>query len=140
MDVTVRGAQQLAALSKRCKAAGEQGKGFRKEMLKGIQRSTKAPKAEATRVAGSELPQRGGLAAEVARAKLSTRTRSTGKNVGVQIIAKGRYIRSTDRGVIRKTQRVPEGWFTETLQNAAPAVRKEILAAMDTVARQITRG
>jgi len=139
MDVRIRGAEQLAALSKRCKAAGEQGKGFRKEVLRGIQRSTKAPKAETTRVAGSELPQRGGLAAEVARAKLSTRTRSTGKNVGVQIIAKGKYIRSTDRGFIRGTQRVPEGWFTETMQNAAPSVRKEIIDAMESVARQIAR-
>lgn len=140
MDVTVRGAEQLADLSKRLKSAGESGKGLRKAVLKSIQQSSKEPKVTAKRTAATELPQRGGLAAEVARAKLSTRTRSTGKNVGVQIIAKGKYIRSTDRGFIRGSQPVSPGWFTETLQNAAPAVRKEIIDAMEHVARQITRG
>jgi len=140
VELRILGAHQLADLSKRLRAEGEAGKGFRRDLYRGIQRSTKEPKAQTVRVAATTLPRRGGLAAEVAKAKLSTRTRGGGKNVGVQIVAKGRYIRSTDRGFIRGTQPVAPGWFTETLQDSAPAVRREILDAMRDVANRIARG
>ena len=139
MQLEIRGAHQLGALSKAMRSAGEGGKGLRRDLYRGIQRSTKGPKAAAKQTAATELPQRGGLAAEVARAKVTTRTRGGGRNVGVRIEAKGKYVRTTDRGVIRKTQRVPEGWFTETLQNAAPAVRRDILQAMESTADAIRR-
>ena len=139
MQVEIRGAHQLGALSKALRSAGDGGKGLRRDLYRGIQRSTKEPKAAATRTAASELPQRGGLAAEVARAKVSTRTRGGGRNVGVRIEAKGKYLRSTDRGLIRKTQRVPAGWFTQTMQESAPGVRREIQQAMQSTADAIRR-
>ena len=150
MDLRIRGAEQLGDLSKRLRAAGEDGKGLRRELLKGIQRATKPLKADAKRAAGSKLPQSGGLAAEVARAKFTTRTRTGGRNVGVTILAKGDVVRSSDRGRIRHpvfgnrsawvTQDVTPGWFTETMQDSAPKVRGEILEAMQDVARRIARG
>lgn len=149
MDVRIRGAQQLGDLSKRLRAAGEDGKGLRRELYRGIQRASKPLRAEAQQAARRELPQRGGLAAEVGRAKFSTRTRA-GRNPGVSIQAKGEAVRSTDRGFIRHpvfgnrevwvTQQVPPGWFTETMQAGAPRVRREILEAMENVAQQIARG
>lgn len=138
MELRIRGAEQLASMSKALRSAGD-GKGLRKEMYKGFQRATKDAKSKPPQVAATELPHRGGLAAEVAKAKLSTRTRGGGKSVGIQIVAKGKYLRQTDRGVIRNSQRVPSGWFTETLQRAAPAVRKEVIEAMEQVAREIAR-
>jgi len=71
----------------------------------------------------------------------------------VTIQAKGDAVRSTDRGTIRHpvfqqpgrpvvwvTQSVTPGWFTDTMQSGAPVVRKELLEAMENVARQIARG
>jgi len=139
VQLEIRGAHQLGALSKAMRSAGEGGKGLRRDLYRGIQRSTKEPKAAAKQTAATELPQRGGLAAEVARAKVTTRTRGGGRNVGVRVEAKGKYVRTTDRGLIRGIQPVTPGWFTETLQDAAPDVRREILQAMESTADAIRR-
>lgn len=148
MNLEIRGANQLADLSKRLKAAGEDGKGLRRELYRGIQRSTKPLKADA-RANTSRLPQSGGLAALIAKGKLTTKTRAGGANVGVRIVAKGTAVRSTDKGLVRHrvfgrdvwvTQPVPPGWFTDAMQAGAPQVRREVLDAMQTVARKIARG
>lgn len=148
MQVEIRGAHQLADLSKRFKAAGEDGKGLRKEMLKSIQRSTKPLKADARRNT-DRLPQSGGLGALIAKGKLQTKTRSGGKNVGVKIVAKGTAVKSTDKGTVRHRvfgrdvwvmQPVTPGWFTDAMEAGAPKVRREVLDAMNTVARKIARG
>jgi hypothetical protein len=150
MELRISGADQLGNLSKRLRAAGEDGKGLRKELYRGIQRTTKPLKADARQAATQQLPSRGGLAAQVAKSKLSTRTRGGGRNVGVRIVANGDAARSTDRGVVAHPvfgnrgvwvrQVVLPGWFTDTMRAGAPAVRKELLQAMSIVARQVTRG
>jgi hypothetical protein len=38
------------------------------------------------------------------------------------------------------TTRVTPGWFTKSMQDSAPKVRREILEAMNDVARRIARG
>jgi len=148
MDVRVRGAEQLGDLSKRLRAAGDQGKGLRRELYRGINRATKPLKADAQKAAADRLPQSGGLAGIVAKSKFSTRTR-TGRNPSVSIQAKGTAAQATDKGIIRHrvfgrdvwvTQQVPPGWFTETMQAGAPHVRRELLEAMENVVRQIARG
>lgn len=150
VDVRITGADQLGDLGKRLRSAGEDGKGLRKELYRGINRATKPAKADAKAAAARELPQRGGLARLVASSRFSTRTRTGGRNVGVSIVAKGTAVRTTDRGFLRHpvfgnrevwvTQRVDPGWFTETLQKSAPKVRREVLDAMRDVAEQIARG
>jgi len=149
VEVTVRGANQLADLAKRLRAEGDAGKGLKRELVKGITRATKPMRAEAKREAKTRLPKSGGLAAIVGRSSITTKTR-TGRDPGVTILAKGVAARSTDRGFVKHpvfgnreawvTQAVAPGWFTDTMQNASPAVRREILEAMNTVARQIARG
>lgn len=146
MDLRIRGAEQLGDLAKQLRAAGDSGKGIRRELYAGINRATKPLKAEAKQAAASKLPKSGGLAAVVAKSKLSTRTRA-GRDPGVTITAKGVGM-TTDRGYVRHPvfntgawvrQSVPSGWFTETMRDAAPAVRKELLEAMDDVADKIRK-
>jgi hypothetical protein len=148
-SLQIRGAEQLGDLAKRLRAEGDRGKGLKRELVKGINASTKAPRAEAKRAAKSQLPQTGGLADLVARASLRTSVR-TGATPGVVVIAKGDAVRSTDRGWVRHpvfgntevwvNQVVTPGWFTKTMRKSAPKVRGEVADAMRVVARRIARG
>lgn len=140
MELQIRGAHQLADLSKRLKAAGDEGKALRKGLYKAIQVASLELKKAPPPVAARTLPRRGGYAGEVAKAKMSTRTRGAGKNVGVRITATGKYVRNADRGLIRGTQPVDPGWFTQTLTAGAPVVRIQIAHAMHAVARAVARG
>jgi hypothetical protein len=148
MDLQIRGAEDLGALAKRLRAAGESGKGLRKELYAGMNRATKPLRAEAQKRAATDLPQEGGLAALVSKRKGNTRI-LTGKNPRVSITFGGTAM-STDRGFVRHrvfgrgpwvTQSVEGGgWFTETMRAGAPTVRKELNEAIENVANQIRRG
>lgn len=147
MDVTVRGADDLAKVTRRLRAAGESGKGLKRELYAGLQRATKPLKADALQAAGQQLPQSGGLAAIVSKSKLSTRT-STGKNPAVRIVAKGTAV-TTDRGFVRHrvfgqgpwvVQAVRPGWFSQTIAAGADKVRKELVESMSDVADKIDGG
>ncbi len=151
MDVRITGAEQLAHLARELRRQGEAGKGLRKELYKGIQRSTKPLKVDAKASAAANLPQAGGLADLVAASKLSTRTRGGGKNVGVRIVVTGKKVHdvaATDRGRLRHpvfgrgkwvTQQIEPGWFTKPMEAGAGKVRRELLQAMERVARAIVR-
>lgn len=138
MEIGIRGAEQLGALAKALRAQGEAGKGLRQELYRGIQRATKPLKTDA-KAATSRLPQRGGLAAEVGKVKMTTKTRGGGQNVGVSIVGTGKYVRSTDRGYIRRVKRVDPGWFTETMTGGAPGVRVVVVDSMSRTADAIRR-
>lgn len=144
MELRIKGAEQLGDLARDLRAAGDSGKGLRRELYSGINRATKPLKAEAQKAAASRLPKSGGLAALVARSKFSTRTRA-GRDPGVTITVKGSGL-TTDRGYVMHPvfksgawvrQSVPGGWFSDTMRGAAPTVRKELLEAMDDVAAKI---
>lgn len=147
-DIRVTGAESLTEISKQLRAAGEQGKGLRRELLKAIQRGTKEAKSEVPESWGREMPQRGGLADRPL--KVTTKTRASGNNVGVRIVSASRDgydLRSIDQGRLRHPvfgnfgtwaeQRVPEGVVTRPLEESAPKVREEILRAIDDIARRI---
>jgi len=154
-DFGVRGAAQVERAAKSLKTQGEAGKGLRKEMLRTIQTTTKPLREGLKASARSTLPKRGGLAATVAGSGISTRTRTTGSKVGVRIVATGgkkvRDIQATDRGLLRHPvfgrwvkglppQQITPGWWSKPLAAFAPKVRKELLAAMERVNRDIARG
>ncbi len=151
MDLRITGAHQFGDLAKELRRQGESGKGLRKELYKSIQRSTRPLKADAKASAAATLPHRGGLADLVAASKLSTRTRGGGNRVGVRIVATGKKVRDVaamDRGRLRRptfghkpwvTQQVEPGWFTKPMEAGADKVRREILQAMEKVARLIAR-
>lgn len=148
MDLRIQGADQLGDLAKRLRAAGESGKGLKRELYRGLNRATKPLRAEAQQAAASKLPQSGGLAARVAKSKFTTKT-LTGRDPAVAIVAKGTAA-STDRGFVSHPvfgrpgsyvrQSVEGGWFTETMRDGAPAVRNELIDAMKAVADQIEGG
>src|SRR6266540_2194860 len=120
------GARQLEALAKRLKAAGA-GE-LRKELLRGIRESNKATIRKIRTNAASTLPQRGGLAAKVAKSKIATRTRTSGASVGVEIKGTDKSVNLSrlNEGKLRhpvfgnkkvwKKQSVKSGWFDDPIK------------------------
>jgi hypothetical protein len=139
--VDITGADQLVRLSKALKEAG--AKDLQRELSKAINTAMKPVKADLQRSAGS-LPNRGGLAARVAKTKYSTRRN---KN-GLKLVGKGDLsLYHLDQGQVRHRRKdggwtiqdIKPGWWTDVTDAAAPEVRKEILEAMDEVAKKIDR-
>lgn len=148
IDVKVNGAEELARLARDLKAAGD--KDLRKELFRSIQRSAGPAKEAARRSASENLPNENGLADEVAASRFSVRTR-TGRDPSVRITGTGRAnekgkehdLNALDRGRIRHplygnrghwyTQQVKPGWFSGAMEGQAPAVREELLKAIDEI-------
>lgn len=148
IDLRVEGAGQLASLSKRLRAAGESGKGLRKELLAGIQRSAKPIKADVEESWASRAPHRGGLSQRPLR--LSTRTRGGGRGVGVRIVSASRdgySLGQIDQGRVKHpvfgnrkawaTTHIEPGIITDPQEQAAPVVRAEIVRAIQSIARRV---
>lgn len=145
-DFTVRGAEQFLALSKRLKAAGE--KELRKELNRGLREAAK-PLAKLTKQeALRSLPSRGGLAALVASSPQKVQVRTGASTAGVRIVVgkKGGGARAADEGLIRHpvfgkpvfvTQPVTPGWFSETADRNAPAIRDEVAAVLEDFTRKV---
>lgn len=143
----IRGAEELAALAKRLRQAGD--KDLQRKLYAAINRSTKPLKAELPGSARRTLPRRGGLAERVAKSKYKTQRRTTGRAIGIRVTATNRMeIARMDRGVLRhktfghlpwETQRVPPGWFTRPADAAAPAARAELDAAMKDITQELNR-
>lgn len=148
-DISIEGADRLADVARRLKETGDQD--LRKELYRGINRATTPLKNAAKDAARSELPKRGGLNEFVASARLSTSSRG-GNNPGVRITARkaGHDVRAIDRGRVRHpvfgnrgvwvNQQIKPGWFTKTLEDGAPVVRRELVDVLDNVARRLARG
>ena len=151
VTIQTRGADKLARLGQAIKDAGD--KELKRELAAAARRSTK-PLTLAARAGASRLPQRGGLAARVASAKFSTRTRTVGKGAGVRIVGRHAYnLRRMDRGVVRHpvyadgskpradwawvSQPIEAGWFTEAEEAAVPAVRVELVRAVENLIRRL---
>lgn len=147
-EVQVAGADQLERLGARLKDLGD--KELRRELFSGITRATKPLKLAAKQSARAKLPKRGGLNELVAsQAKLSTRTRVTGKTVGVRLVAAlGKTnLRLMDRGELRHpvygnraawvVQEVEPGWFSDPMHAGEPLVRREVLSALDDLERKL---
>lgn len=146
-DFEIQGANKLAAVAKALKQAGD--KELQKELYAGLNRATKPLKADARAAALRELPKRGGLAQRVAKARLSTRRRG-GRDPGVRIVATGmRQLDQMDQGRVKHpvyghrdrwaTQRIPTGWFTDSMKAGAPQVRRELVKTLDELAGKLAR-
>jgi hypothetical protein len=154
VEIQVVGVEQLAAVARDLKAAGDRD--LRKELFRGIQRGARPLKAEARAAALDELPQSGGLAARVASAKFTVNVRLGARNPSIRITGKGQIgsvtgnvydLNSMDRGRIRhmtyghkpwKDQTIKPGWFSDRMERAADTgVRAEILSAMTTVQNKL---
>ena len=144
------GAEKFARTARALKKAG--AKDLRRELYRGVQRAAKPLKEAAKESARSTLPKRGGLAARVAGARYSTRTKA-GRNPSVRIEvrdAAGRKVdvEALDRGVVRHLtfghrplveQRVRPDWFMRPMREGGDDVRRELEAAVDRVAAKLVQ-
>lgn len=147
-SLKITGTKDLEALAVRLKAAGDHGKGLKKELLKAFRDSTKDTKKKIRQSALDNLPRKGGLAKIISQSRISTTTRMTGRQVGVKIVAKNRHdIAKLNRGQLRHPlfgdrqiwfgQAVPMGWFDKPIREDIDNIRVELLAAMKRTASKI---
>lgn len=146
-EVRIEGAQKLKAVYADLKEMGD-GK-LRRELTKAIREATKPAKDAVKASALDKLPKRGGLADLVAASRVTNVIKLGSKTAGVQIkaINAGDNIRATDAGHVRhpvygnravwKNQDVTPGWFTEPVEQSAPAVRAAVIKALDDMASRI---
>lgn len=142
MSVEIKGAEQLAALAKQLKDAGE--KDLQRELNKAINKAV-VPMRDAIKAsARSTLPRQGGLNQKVARSKFRTVKRSG----GVRLQATNSYgLAQLNKGTVRHpvfgnrevwvTQKVTPGFWDDPTEKAAPQVRRDIEAAVADVAKRI---
>lgn len=146
-DITVRGAEEFLALSKRMKAAG-QGE-LRKELNKALKAAVK-PLTPKTRAAASRLPQRGGLAALVAKEPQTVQVRTGAATAGVRLVVGKRrgVARQADEGTIRHpvfgrkpfvAQRVRPGWFTETAEDNFTDIQDGVVEVLEDFLGKVAR-
>lgn len=141
----------LVKLGRRLKEAGD--KELRRELFKAMNRSTRPLKLAARSSAVATLPRRGGLNEWVAKnVRISSSNRLTGRNPGVRIRAsrKGSDIAAMDRGRLRHpvfgnrkvwvSQSIRPGWFTAPMVAGVGVAKREIVAAVEDVARRLEHG
>jgi hypothetical protein len=152
VEVDVRGGDDFYRLSKALKAAGLTE--LRKELNKELRKAAK-PLIPVTRaVARRVVPEAGGLAAAVVKARQRVQVRTGAQTAGVRITVSSNRSAArslNDTGTVRHpvhgsdrwvTQQVPgaKGWFDETLNREAPDVAvPAIEAAIEAVAERIVR-
>ena len=121
----------------------QDGKAIKRELYKSLRDSAKPLLNDARLAARSELPQAGGLAAQVAARPMSVSITQG----GVRIRVRGMDARSTNRGRLRHpvygnrerwvTQEIKPEWFTNAMRSNADKVRPDLLRAMDRAAQRI---
>lgn len=140
--VDIDGVENLGKLARALNKAGR--KDLKKELYSALNRATKKPRAEVPRRALATLPRRGGLAARVAKAKLSTRRIRS----GVRVTDRGTlHLSAIDAGRVRHPvfgneavwvlQRVKPGFFSVPMRKSAGPARREIERALARIANQI---
>ena len=145
-DFEIRGAQDLARLSKKLKDAGRND--LRKELLRGVRESGADTVLKIRDSALENLPRRGGLAAKVAAEKASMRASYAAKGAHVQL--KRKRGRGLNQGRLRHPvygnrsvwvqQSVNSGWFDDPIRDAAPEIRRKIEDAVKRVKIRLIKG
>ena len=150
------GAEQLRALGARLKEAGDEGKGFRRELMNQLTEAAKPLVREIADPAHLKpyMPDR---YAVVLAGDLSVGAqRILTSNPRVSIQAKSRVrrrkVRQLDAGVIqhplfgdrkhwyKQTGGMRPGFFTDPCEKAAPDIREHVLAALTETERKIADG
>jgi hypothetical protein len=144
----VQGAEQLVAVARAVKDAGDSE--IRKDLLRGIREGVR-PVGEAMREEYRDgLPHGGGLNEAMAAAKVSPRTRTSGRNAGVRLVytSSGHDMEAVEAGEIRHpvyghgpwvSQSVPSGLGEQGVAKAAPRAMDAVQEAMQETLRRIAR-
>lgn len=145
--IELRGADDLARLSRALKAAGD--KDLQKRLSRAISDAMRPVRAALPRSALAKLPRRGGLAAQVAASRTRIQRRNSGRAVGVRLrVQSDDNIRRIDKGTVRHptfghgpwvNQAVPGGWFTEPTEAARPVFAAAVDKAMQEIVAEIDR-
>lgn len=147
VEIRVVNTEDFIALSRALRKYG--GPALKRELTTGITQASKPLKQAAKASARDRLPHRGGLGRRVARTSLPHKRRTTGSWAGIRIEAKPNAVKDPyriDRGRVAHPvfgrgpfvfQDVPEGWFTEPMQEGGPEVTKGLLQAMSRVATKL---
>lgn len=156
VEVRVTGARQLERLGLELKAAGETGKGLRRNLLASLRIAGQPLKQAAKDSALAKLPKSGGLNEYVANSNIAVRTRLTGPRVGVRVVAKkpggskGHDLEKIDDGEVRHrvygrwvkglpTQKVTPGWFSDPMKESTREMEAAALAAIELTARELAK-
>lgn len=137
--------KDLAAVAKALGTWGASNN-LRKALLRSIRIEGADSIAKVRGSAASTLPTSGGLAQELARGKISIRTRLSGTSASVKV--RSERGASADTGTLRHpvfktgrwvSQQVRPGWFTEPLEDSAPEFHKGLERVIDKIRRDIER-
>ena len=149
-DFSVRGASQFDELARRMRAAGEGDllKELTKSLRLAVKPVTPASRAEARR----RLPRAGGLAERVARApqRITARAGRTSTSVRLTVVGKKSGAAGADAGLVRHPvfgrgrasfveQRVPAGWFTDTVEGQREGMQADVVGVLDDYTEQLAR-
>lgn len=142
-SIEFRGGEDFTALAARIrKAEGE----LPHELIDALERAAPPLERAAKKSAETNLPQRGGLAAVVASAGMSTQRRAN----GIRITARGiTQLALTNSGAVRHPvygnpgtwvgQAIPKAkdWFDKPMHDGAPTISAELKKALDKIASEI---
>lgn len=147
------GARAFLEVSKRLKTIGGTGKGsLRNEMMKAVKQAAKPLPKAVQDEARRRLPQRGGLAARVAKRRPTIETRTGVQTAGVRIRDRKTDPRMSVQGRIYHpvfgrpgsdaVQIVPsiKGYFEDAITDEAPKVRGEITDVLADFAQRALGG
>lgn len=154
MDVQVNGADGFYKLSKALKHGGHAQ--LRKDLTREMAAPAKTLIPKTREAAATELPQRGGLAKQVAKAPQRVQVRTGDLTAGVRIVVSKRAgARATNRGELRHpvfprpdqdrkdwvwvTQTVPAGWFDKTIEQHVLVVVPGCEKALDLMVERIVK-
>jgi hypothetical protein len=156
-----RGLAELHQLGAALKAAPRE---LKRELPRAMKQVALPMAREVKTTGAGRLPKRGGLAAYIASARITIKTRTTGRQAGVRIeggktktggkvdlphIDAGALRhpvrqRSVEKAAGRKplwvSQSVEPGFWSEPTEHAAPHLREQVLAVIDTLLAKIKAG
>ncbi len=140
----MRDADDFLALSKALKRAAPE---LRKEMNKGLRNGAKPLVRKTKQAFLTGLPQRGGLAREIARRPMRVKV-ATGADPGISVVAAKTDQRIDDGRLVHPVfgrrppvvQQVTPGLFSETLEREAPQVIDAVQDVLEDFAERIARG
>jgi hypothetical protein len=156
------GREQLRTLAERLKEAGEEGQGFRRELMSKIDEAAQ-PLAEEIASLAHLRPYMPDRYAAVLAADINVRAQkifASNPRVSVSCRTRGehrRKVRLLDAGFINhpifargpredwdwwngQTGGMKPGFFTDPCVNATPAIREKVLESLTETARKIARG
>jgi len=152
MDIRINGAQEFATLARELKQLGRAD--LRRELDAAVNKSVKPFAANVPKSLNAYLPDQYAAVLKP-ELKIKVRRRSSGRNVGVRLVAtavrpdrKQRALASLNAGKLfhplwgswqspRQVQKVKPGFFDKPLLDDAKRVRRQLLMVFDRIARKL---